>query len=131
MVLKGIMEGFTSKCYGRYYVLITECRSQLTIYVLTRLFPSNFVHDIVHRIRNMSKKTGVPSGARTTNPRGAPGFIILFYWGSCYSIFSFLRSVLWTIIYLLSFFVWSLLCFDILLRITPLVSCYWQYNQNC
>ena len=40
------------------------------------------------------KHDGVTSGAGTVHPSGAPEFIPGFQWGSCYSIFGFLCSVL-------------------------------------
>jgi len=38
--------------------------------------------------------TGVTSGEGTANPSGAPVFIPGYMMGSCYSIFSFMCSVL-------------------------------------
>jgi hypothetical protein len=43
-----------------------------------------------HRVCNYINTTGVTSGAGTANSSGAPEFIPSFWWGSCYSIFSFI-----------------------------------------
>jgi hypothetical protein len=66
-----------------------------------------------------SKTTSVTRGAGTTNPSGTHEFISDLYWGSCFSIFSFLCRVLY-----LYFFLLSLHCLPFYLRrlITPLVS---------
>jgi hypothetical protein len=53
---------------------------------------------------------GATSGAGTAYPSGARGFIPGFYWGSCYSIFSFMC----TLFVLLSFF--FTIRFSVLLR---------------
>jgi hypothetical protein len=48
-----------------------------------------------------------------------------FYWGSCYSIFSFICMLCRSLFVLLSFFLWPLCClffFDIRILIAPLVS---------
>ena len=61
----------------------------------------------------------------------APSFILLsplppdFYWGSCYSIFSFISMFCRSLFVLLYFFFWPLCClffFDIRILIAPLVS---------
>ena len=49
----------------------------------------------------------------------------LFYWGSCYSIFSFICMFCRSLFVLLYFFFWSLCClffFDLRILITPLAS---------
>ena len=48
--------------------------------------------------------TGVISGAGTTYPAGEPEFTLVFFkFGSCCSIFSFLCSILLTIVFFLLF----------------------------
>jgi hypothetical protein len=52
-------------------------------------------------------------------------FIPGFWWGSCYSIFSFICMFCWSLFVLLYFFFWPLCClffFDIRILIAPLVS---------
>ena len=43
-----------------------------------------------HRVCNYINTTGVTSGAGTAYSSGASEFIPGFWWGSCYSIFSFI-----------------------------------------
>ena len=78
-----------------------------------------------HRVCNSINTTGATSGAGTAYPSGASTFIPGFYWGSCYSIFSFMCMFFRSLLILLSFFFWPLCClisFDIRILITPLVS---------
>jgi hypothetical protein len=60
----------------------------------------------------------------TTYPSGAYEFTPGFYWGSCYSIFSFMCMFCRSLFDLLSFFLWPLCClfFDLRILITPFVS---------
>ena len=63
-------------------------------------------------------------------PSGAPEFTPSFYWGSCYSIISFMCMFCRSLFVLLSFLFWPLCClffFDIRILITPLVSS----NSSC
>jgi hypothetical protein len=60
-----------------------------------------------------------------------PEFNLGFYWGSCYSIFSFMCMFCGSLFVLLYFFFWPLRClffFDIRILITPWVSSnsYWS-----
>ena len=61
----------------------------------------------------------------TTHLSGAHEFTPGFYWGSCYSIFSFMCMFCRSLFDLLSFFLWPLCClffFDLRILITPFVS---------
>ena len=65
------------------------------------------------------------SGAGTAYPSGASEFTPSFWWGSCYSIFSFICMFCRSLFVLLYFFFWPLCClffFDIRMLIAPLVS---------
>ena len=78
-----------------------------------------------HRVCIQINTTGVPSGAGTVYPSGAPEFTPGLQWGSCFSIFSFMCMYCRSLFVLLSFFFWPLWClffFDIRILITPLVS---------
>ena len=64
-------------------------------------------------------------GAGTAYPSGAPEFTPGFQSGSCYSIFSFLCSVLQIVVVFLYFFFWLLRCLsfiDLWILITTLVT---------
>ena len=88
-----------------------------------------------HRVCSQINTTGVTSGAGTACPSGAPDFTPGFYWGLCYSIFSFICMFCRSLFVLLYFFFWPccLFFFDIWILITPLVSsnssvtCFWNY----
>ena len=67
---------------------------------------------------------GATSGAGTAYPSRAPEFTPSFQWGSCYSIFNFMRMFCRSLFVLQYFFFWPLFClffFDIQILITPLV----------
>ena len=66
-----------------------------------------------HLVCNKSNMTGVTCGSGTAYPSGAPKFTS----GSCYSIFCFLRNVLWIV-------AWTFCClsFNLRLLVTTLVS---------
>jgi len=57
------------------------------------------------------------SGAGTAYPSGAPGFTLGFWWGSCYSIFSFICMFCWSLFVLLYFFLLAFVL-SVLLRYT-------------
>jgi cellulose synthase/poly-beta-1,6-N-acetylglucosamine synthase-like glycosyltransferase len=83
--------------------------------------------------------TGVTSGAGTTYPAGEPEFTLVFLkFGSCCSIFSFLCSILLTIVFFFFFvLLWPLQCLSFKLQflIAHLVSsiffsqCHTFWNQ--
>jgi hypothetical protein len=65
------------------------------------------------------------SGAETAYPSAALEFTPNFYWGSCYSILSFIFMFCRSLFVLLYFFFWPLYIlffFDLWILITPLVS---------
>ena len=64
---------------------------------------------------------------------GAPEFTPGLYWGSCYSIFSFMCVFCRSLFVLLCFFFWPLCClsfFDIRILITSMVSSNSSYPNN-
>jgi hypothetical protein len=61
------------------------------------------------------------SRARTAYPSGAHDFTPGFKWGSCYSIFSFMRMFCRSLFVLLYFFFWPLCCL-FFLRFTALIT---------
>jgi hypothetical protein len=85
-----------------------------------------------HRVCNQINTTDVTSGAGTAHLSGAPEFTPCFYWGSCYSIISFMCMFCRSLLVLLSFFFWPLCClffFDIQILITSLVSSNSSYHH--
>ena len=77
-----------------------------------------------HRVCNQINTTGVTRGARTDYLSGAHEFTPGIWWGSCYSIFSFICMFCRSMVVLFYFFRRPLCClfFDIRILITPLVS---------
>ena len=65
-----------------------------------------------HRVCNQINTTGATSGAVTVYPSGAHEFTPGFQWGSCYSIFSFMRM------FCRSLFVLLTIVLSVLLRYT-------------
>ena len=85
---------------------------------------SQMTTDMFHFF-NQINTTGASSGAGTAYPSGAPQFIPDSWWGSCYSIFSFMCMFCRLLFVLLCFFFWPLCClffFDIRILITPLIA---------
>ena len=83
-----------------------------------------------HRVCNKINMTGVTSVAGTAYPSGAPEFTPGFYWGSYYSIFSFMCMFCGSLFVLLYFIFWPLyrlFFFDIQIVIIPFVSS----NSSC
>jgi len=74
---------------------------------MNRSFPVISSLMIYHGVCNKSSMTGVTCGTETAYHSGAPEFTP---WGSCYSVFSFLCSVLKIIVWI--FFVFGLSSFD-------------------
>ena len=130
---------FLAQCHflQYLYIFIVKCiyRSGSILFFrfpVVFVFPPNFSKSISNYI-----KTDATSGAATAYPSG-------FYWGSCYSIFSFMCMFCGSLFVLLYFFFWPLYClffffwplyclffffwplyclffFDIRILITPLV----------
>ena len=101
------------------WLTVTVCRNHNAVH-----FPSPFM--TYHRVCNKSNTTGANSGTGTAYPSGAHEFTLDFWWGSCYTMFSFLCRLFQIIVcpFVLFFFVWPLNCLSLDLRflITPLVS---------
>ena len=70
-----------------------------------------------HRVCNQINTTGATSGAGTVYPSGAHAFTPGFQWGSCYSIFSFMRIFCRSLFVLLYFFLLAIVL-SVLLRYT-------------
>ena len=118
--------------------MLTSVTIQLYIYVLKKIYiystciSETFLISTFPFIFYQRKKYSicitifcVISGAGTSYPSGALEFIPGFYWGSFYSIFSFMCMFCRSLFVLLYFFFWPLCClffFDIRILITPLVS---------
>ena len=77
-----------------------------------------------HRVCNQINTTSATTGAGLAHPSEAHEFTPGFYWGSCYSIFSFICMFFRSLFVLLYFFFWPLCClfFDIRILIVPLIS---------
>jgi hypothetical protein len=101
--------------------------------ILTYLISVSQMTTVCSICRNTSRSfprswliTGATSGAVTGYPSGAPEFTSDFYWGSFYSIFSFMCMCCRSLFVLLSFFYLPLcsldLSFDLRILITPFVS---------
>ena len=88
---------------------------------------------IVYMILPKRNTTSVTSGTGTAYTSEAPEFTPGFWWGSCYSIFSFICMFCRSLFVLLYYFFWPLYClffFDIRILITPLVSSISSYNKK-
>ena len=84
-----------------------------------------FLIDDLSSICNWSNTTGATSGLGTIYHFEPPGITSGFLWGSCYSILSFMCSVLQIVTCPFVLFFWLLRClsfFDLRILITPLVS---------
>ena len=82
-----------------------------------------------HRVCNYSNTTCVTNGAGTANTSGEPEFTPGFYWGSCYSNFSYMCIFCRSLFVLLYFFFWPLCClfiYEIRILITSL-----EYSNPC
>ena len=70
--------------------------------------------------------TGATSGAGIADPAKAPAFTPSFEWGACYSIYSFICMFCRSLFVLVNYFVWSLCCLSVDLRI--LITLYGIFN---
>ena len=122
------MKSSLGKFYGHHHDLVNHYR--ISVSQMTTICPTCCKHFAVcvlpsfmsyHLVCNQSNTTGATSGAGTGS----------FMWGLCYSIFTFLCSVLQ--IDVCSFFFWPLCClslFDLRILITPLVSSNSSYSNR-
>ena len=91
------------------------CRKQFT--VLSSVMTYHWVYNNINSI-------GATTGVGSSYLSGLPAFTLGFYWGSRYSIFSYMCLLCRSLFVLLSFFAWPLCClfFDLVILITPLIS---------
>ena len=100
----------------------TGCRMMLELTKIVNIMVSFMAYQ---RVCNKSYTKGATCGTGTAYPSEAHEFTPGFYWGSCYSIFSFICRSCRSLFVFLYFFFWSLCClffFDIRILIAPLVS---------
>ena len=89
-------------CVTNDHGYVPNCRKHLP--VLSSLMT-------YHRVCNQNNLTGATSGSTSADPSGAPEFIPGFQWGSCYSIFSFMCSVLQIVVCPFVFFLLAIVLF--------------------
>jgi hypothetical protein len=88
-------------------------------------FPGLSSFTTYYRVCNYINTTVATIGAGTADPSGAHDLTLGFWWGSCYSIFSFICMFCRSVFVLLSFFL-SLCC----LFFCPLVSSNSSYKYE-
>ena len=102
----------------------------LTEKFLKYLASSQFCNN--QRSCNQIHTTGATTGAGTTYPSKAHEFTPGSQWGSCFSIFSFIRMFCRSLFVLLSFLFWPLFCLPFFFTDSdyPLVSSISSYSRN-
>ena len=76
----------------------SSCFIDIFVFIYVYWCPTRFLYQMMFVSFN-GNTTGDTRGAGTANPSGSPVFVHpRFLWGSCWSIFSFLWSVLWIIV---------------------------------
>ena len=91
--------------------------TQIILFITTR-FPYQMM-----LLSFNSHLTAVTSRTGTSNPSREPEFTPSLQWSTCSSIFSFLCSVLWTIICPFVFFFWTLDCLSLFAFLASTVEC--------
>jgi hypothetical protein len=99
------------------HIICSTCHST------SRSFPHSWL--ITGFVTRLTRRVPLEEQELTAYPSGVPEFTHGFYWGSWYSIFSFICMSRRTLFVPLFFFFWPLCClsfFDLRILITPLVS---------